>query len=172
MRDYACLMLDYKVPEFITEIQKSIPKEELYLGENENEIKNNTYGIENETHVTICYGLENDVKFEDLKEYLFPINDYKTILVDVSMFDNPNFDVLKVAAKCPIAAKSNKLIMDNFDVHTEYKDFNPHMTIAYLKKGFGEKYKKDILNKIDTIKPYGFNYSYGEDGEDKNEHHK
>jgi len=170
MRDYACLMLDYKIPEFITDIQKTIPEDEIYFG-NDEEKEDNIFGVEDEAHITIVYGLENDIKFEDLKDHLFPINDYKTILVDVSMFDNPKFDVLKVAAKCPVAAKSNKAIMDNFDVHTDYKDFNPHMTIAYLKKGFGEKYKKDILNKIDTIKPYGFNYSYSIDGEDKNEYH-
>jgi 2'-5' RNA ligase len=62
--------------------------------------------------------------------------------------------------------------MENFDVHTDYPDFNPHMTIAYMKKGKAEKYKKEILDKIDTIKPYGFNYSYSENGKDKNEYIK
>src|ERR1019366_8733596 len=102
MRDYACLMLDYKMPEFITDIQKTIPEDEIYFG-TDKEKKDNIYGIEDESHITICFGLENDVEFKDLKEYLFPINDYKTILVDVSIFDNPDYDVLKVAAKCPVA---------------------------------------------------------------------
>lgn len=172
MRDYACIMLDYEQPEFIKEIQKSIPEEEVYFGENEEEKEKNMYGIEDEAHITICYGLENEVKFEDFKKYLFPLSNYKTILVNISTFKNEKFDVLKVDARCPKAAESNKSIMDNFEVHTDFKEFHPHMTIAYMKKGFADKYTKDMLDKIDTLIPTDFNYSYTEKGEDKNEFHK
>lgn len=172
MRDYACLMLDYEMPDFIKEIQKTIPEDEIYFGTDQ-EKKHNTYGLEDEAHITVVYGLENKVSYDELKEHLFPIEDYKTILVNISTFENEKFDVLKVSAKCPKAAESNKLIMDNFDVHTDFPDFNPHMTIAYMKKGCADKYKKDILSKIDTIKPYGFNYSYSDkDGKNKNEYYK
>lgn len=170
MRDYACIMLEYDMPEFVKELQKSIPEEELYLGKTEKE--NDDYGIENKAHITLVYGLDNKVEFKDLKQYLSPLNDYKTILVNISTFSNDDFDVLKVGAKCPKAAESNKEIMENFDVHTDFDEYIPHMTIAYLKKGFANKYTKDMLNKIDTIKPFGFNYSYFKDDEDKNEYHK
>lgn len=171
MREYACIMLDYEMPEFIKEIQKKIPEDDIYFG-SEDDKEKNMFGIEDECHITIVYGLDNGVNFKDIEPYLFPLNEYKTILVDISTFENKNFDVLKVTAKCPKAAESNKLIMNNFDVHSDYPDFSPHMTIAYMKKGKADKYKKDILDKIDTIKPYGFNYSYNRDGEDKNEYHK
>lgn len=172
MRDYACIMLDYEMPEFIREIQKEIPEDDIYFGETEKDKENSIYGLEKESHITIVFGLDNDVKFNEISKYLFPLNEYKTLLVNISTFENEIFDVLKVSAKCPKAAESNKLIMENFDVTTSFKDFKPHMTIAYLKKGKGDKYKKDILDKIYTIKPYGFNYSYRRDGEDKNEYHK
>ncbi len=171
MREYACIMLDYKMPEFIKEIQKKIPEEDIYFGSEDDRSKN-MFGLENECHITIVYGLNNDVEFKNIEPYLFQLNEYKTILTDISTFENKNFDVLKVTAKCPKAFESNKLIMNNFDVHTDYPDYNPHMTIAYMKKGKADKYKKKILDKIDTIKPCGFNYSYHRDGEDKNEHHK
>lgn len=171
MREYACIMLDYNMPEFIKELQKKIPEDEIYFGTDE-EKKNNTYGIEKESHITIVYGLDNSVKYDEIKPYLFDVNDYKTILVNISTFDCDDYDVLKVTAKCPKALESNKLIMENFDVTTTYPDFKPHMTIAYLKKGEGEKYKKNILDKIDTIKPYRFNYSYSLDGKNKNEFYK
>lgn len=170
MRDYACIMLEYDMPEFVKELQKSIPEEELYLGKTEKE--KDDYGIENKAHITLVYGLDNKVEFKDLKQYLSPLNDYKTILVNISTFSNDDFDVLKVGAKCPKAAESNKEIMENFDVHTDFDEYIPHMTIAYLKKGFANKYTKNMLNKIDTIKPFGFNYSYFKDGEDKHEYHK
>lgn len=172
MREYACLMLDYGMPEFIKEIQKTIPEEDIYFGETEKEKEENMYGIEDECHITIVFGLDNDVEFKEIEKYLYPLHEYKTILVNISIFENDKFDVLKVTAKCPKAVESNNLIMENFDVHTTFKDFKPHMTIAYMKKGKADKYKKNILDKIDTIKPYGFNYSYRRDGEDKNEYHK
>lgn len=172
MREYACIMLDYEMPEFIKEIQNKIPKEDLYLGETEKDIKNNNFGIEDESHVTIVYGLDNSVKFKEIEPYLFPLKEYKSILVNVSTFENKLFDVLKVSVKCPKAAESHDLISKNFKIHTDYPDFKAHMTIAYLKKGKAEKYKKDMLDKIITVTPYGFNYSYSEDGEDKNEYYK
>ena len=171
MREYACIMLDYDMPEFVKELQKSIPEEELYLGETDKDKEDDNYGLEKEAHITLVYGLNNNVKFSELEEYLLPIKEYQTILVNISTFTNDNFDVLKVGAKCPKADISNKDIMDNFNVHTDYKEYLPHMTIAYLKKGFAKKYTKDMLNKIDTIKPFGFNYSYSKDGEDKNEYY-
>ena len=169
MRDYACIMLDYEQPNFIKEIQKSIPKEDLYLGETDEDIKNNSYGIEDESHITICYGLENSVKFNDIKEYLFDIKKYNTILVNISTFKNDKFDVLKVDAKCPKAAESNKSISKNFEIHSEYKEFKAHMTIAYMKKGKADKYCKDILDKIEDMLPYRFNYSFTKNGKDVNE---
>lgn len=172
MRDYACLMLDFKQPDFIKEIQKKIPENDLYFGETDEDKENNIFGIEDESHITIVYGLENDVAFGDLKEYLFPIEDYKTILINISVFKNENFDVLKVDARCPKASESNKKISDNFEVHTEYKDFKAHMTIAYMKKGKADKYCKKMLDKIEDLTPYEFNYSYSKDGKDKNEYYK
>lgn len=172
MRDYACLMLDYEQPEFIKKIQKKIPDNEIYYGENQEQKDKNMFGVEDESHITICYGFDNDVTFGDLKKYLFPIEDYKTILVNISVFKNENFDVLKVSARCPKASESNKNISDNFDVHTEFKDFKAHMTIAYMKKGEADKYCKDMLDKIEDLTPYEFNYSYSKDGEDKNEFYK
>lgn len=170
MREYACIMLDYEQPGFIKEIQKTIPEDEIYFGETKEQ--KDDYGIETEAHISIAFGLETDVKFDDFKKHLFPLDEYKTILVNVSVFENKLFDVLKVDARCPKAAESNKLIQKDFELHTEYKDFHPHMTIAYLKKGFADKYKKSMLDKIEDIKPYEFNYSYNVDGEDKNEFYK
>jgi 2'-5' RNA ligase len=172
MREFACLMLDYKMPEFIKELQKKIPEDELYFGETKKDKDDNTYGIENESHITLVYGLENDVKFKDLKKYLYPIDEYKTILINISVFKNDKFDVLKAEAKCPMADKSNKCISNNFDVNSDYNEYKPHMTIAYMKKGKADKYKKAMLDKIEDMTPHEFDYSYSEDGKDKNDFYK
>lgn len=172
MREYACIMLDYEQPDFIKDIQKQITDEELYLGETEEEKKTNEYGMEHDCHITICYGLPLDTKFSDIEPYLFPLSEYKTILVNVSIFENDKYDVLKVSAKCPKAKESNSNIRKNFDVKNDYPDFNAHMTIAYMKKGCAKKYTKEILDRIPTIVPHKFNHSYAIDGKNKNETHK
>ena len=172
MRDYACIMLGYKTPKFIKEIQKEIDEDDIYFGETEEDKKNNVFGMENEGHITIVYGIPMTVEFKEIKPHLKELDEYKTILVNISTFENDDFDVLKVTAKCPKAKESNKSIMDNFDITTDYPDFEPHMTICYLKKGTSKKYTKEILDRIDTIKPNYYFYSYSKDGKDVNERYE
>lgn len=169
MYDYACLMLKYEQPKFIKELQKQIPEEELYYGENGDEKEN--FGLEHQSHVTLCYGLENDVKFKDFQQYLYKLDDYKSIIVNISVFENDDFDVLKCDVKCPKANETNKKLMDNFKVHSDYPDYHAHMTIAYLKKGNADKYTKKSLDKIETLKPIEFTYSYFDGKGDKYEHY-
>jgi hypothetical protein len=65
----------------------------------------------------------------------------------------------------------NKNISKNFEIHSEYKEFKAHMTIAYMKKGKADKYCKDILDKIEDMLPYRFNYSFTKNGKDVNEYY-
>lgn len=159
-KNYACLMLDFEMPKFIKELQKKIKDEDVFL------IDDTSYGFEKDSHITILYGLENDVTVSDLKKHLFPLKDYMAILTSITKFENEEYDVLKVDVKCPKAEESNKLIRDNFKTHNKFKDYHAHMTIAYLKKGKGDEYVKDMLDKIETYTPTTFSYSWYEDDND------
>lgn len=159
-KNYACLMLDFEMPKFIKELQKKIKDEDVFL------IDDTSYGLEKDSHITILYGLENDVTISDLKKYLFPLKDYMSLLTSITTFENDEYDVLKVDVKCPKAEESNKLIRDNFKTHNKFKDYHAHMTIAYLKKGKGDEYVKDILDKIESYIPTSFSYSWYEDDND------
>ena len=164
-REYAFLMIDYDTPELIKDIQSQIPEEELYTEED-----NDNYGLEKETHVTLVPCLENDANVEDLKKMLQPLDKYVLILNNVSMFDNnENYDVLKCGASSMVLNDTNRRIREKFPTHSEYAEYNPHVTIAYLKKGLGEKYIKEILSPLVILKPKQFNFSFvGEDGQDRN----
>jgi 2'-5' RNA ligase len=154
-REYAFLMIDYDTPEIIKDIHNKISDEEVYTE------KDKEYGIEHETHVTVVPCLDNDVNLDKIKKMLEPLEKYKLMLNNISMFtNNEKFDVLKCDANSFILKDTNKKITSKFPTHSEYKEYNPHVTIAYLKKDIGEKYTKDILSPLVVLKPKRFHFSY------------
>ena len=162
-REYAFLMVDYETPSIIKDLQKKIPSRELYTEED-----NEDYGLEKQSHVTLVPCLDNDIDIDKLKSYLKPINEYDIVLTDISKFECEEFDVLKCAVKSKALKDTNKEIVDKFETHSEYKDYNPHMTIAYMKKGMADKYLKKILDKLILLKAKNFNFSYFDGDKDKN----
>lgn len=161
-REYAFLMVEYETPAFIKNLQDSIKKEELYTEED-----NDDYGLEKKSHVTLVPCLDNDVNLEELKKYLENISKYDVVLTDVSKFECEKFDVLKCAVKSEMLNKTNKEILKHFESHSEFKDYIPHMTIAYMKHGMADKYLEKILDKLVYLKPKSFHFSYVENGKDK-----
>lgn len=162
-REYAFLMVDYETPSIIKDLQKKIPSRELYTDED-----NEDYGLEKQSHVTLVPCLDNDIDIDKLKSYLKPIDEYDIVLTDISKFECEEFDVLKCAVKSKALKDTNKEIVDKFETHSEYKDYNPHMTIAYMKKGMADKYLKKILDKLILLKAKNFNFSYFDGNKDKN----
>ena len=162
-REYAFLMIDYEKPSFIDELQSKIKKDELYI-----EDDNDDYGLEKNAHVTLVPCLDNDIDLKKLKTYLDDISKYDIILTDISKFECDDFDVLKCAAKSKALNDTNNKIVKDFETHSEYKDYTPHLTIAYMQHGMADKYLKDILPKLIHLKPKNFHFSYvDENGEEK-----
>lgn len=160
---YAFLMIDYKTPEFIKEIKSKIKADELYTEED-----NDDYGIEKRSHVTIVPCLENNININELKKYLDNIDEYGIILGDISKFENDKFDVLKCSVISRKLQETNKKIVSKFKTHSEYKEYKPHLTIAYMKHGMADKYLMNHLNKVIYLEPKNFNFSYY----DENNKHK
>lgn len=160
-REYAFLMIDYDTPDIIKELQEKLPEDEIYTDYDD-------YGIERDTHVTVVPCLDNDVDVEELKKLLEPLSKYKLMLNNVSIFNCEDYDVLKCDASSFILTDTNKKITDKYETHTQYKDYHPHVTIAYLKKGLADKYAKDILDSIVVLKPKNFHFSWvDKDGKEK-----
>jgi 2'-5' RNA ligase len=59
---------------------------------------------------------------------------------NITHFETPDYDVVKFDVKSKDLVKLNKLLTDSFEFTTDYPDYHPHMTIAYVKKGTGKKY--------------------------------
>ena len=113
---------------------RSIPDSELYV-----DPKDDSYGRETEPHVTVRYGLatDNPVDIKALSE-LPPIT---AKLGKVSIFETDNYDVVKAEVVSDSIRLANKKVGELVDLPGEtFKDYQPHATIAYVKKGEGKKY--------------------------------
>lgn len=156
---YAFLLIDFQMPGIIKNIQDKIDKDDIYYGEEGEEDNGWEYGLEKESHVTLCPCLDLTVSAKDLKPYLHPLKDYKCVFKNISVFENEKYDVLKADVYCPNMVKTNKEIGKDFTYNTEFKDYHPHMTIAYLKKGTAGKYVQEMPSKIEEYTPRMFKFS-------------
>lgn len=158
------LMVYYDTPEFIKDIQNKIPKDELYFG-TEEDVKNELYGIEKDTHVTVLACIDEKYKPKEFKKYLKPLKEYFCFPINISVFENEKYDVLKCDVISNELSKTNAVLEKEFENRSKYDDYKPHLTIAYLKKGKSDKYKKELLDKIDKLEPISFVYGITDSGE-------
>lgn len=133
-----CLMLYFDY-EWWDEIVKKLV--------NESDV--NSEGYEKNPHITIMYGFETD-KFNPeladdlnkLKDICPPIDSFDDIYInEINTFENTPFgDVVKFNIQSEKLHELNKKINDNFSIVNDYPEYQPHMTIAYVKNGEGKKY--------------------------------
>ena len=168
-KKYAFLMVNYKTPDFIKELHKNIKNDELYFDETEP----NSFGLEKETHITLVPCLDNKIKYDELRPYLSDLSTYEVLLTNISKFENEKFDVLKCDVFSKVLNITNEKIIKDYKSHSEYKEYHPHVTIAYMKKGMADKYVKEYITPLVILKPTSFHYSwYDEDGNRREKYFK
>lgn len=142
---FGCVMvfLGYVKSEW-DEMQDLIDDEDLYEPKGES-----GYGKETEPHITILYGLHNDIPDSDIKEEIDLLKVPKLKLGKVSSFSNDKFDVLKFDVESKDLHAANKKFT-KFPFTSDYPKYHPHCTIAYVKKGLADKYI-DKLNKASEV---------------------
>lgn len=144
--DYGCVMVEVPVSNW-NEITSIINKDDLYEVEGEN------YGIQENPHLTLLYGLKSNITKEQVEQVLQKAIDGDKIIIEIEnigLFENDNFDVVK------FNIKKTEQLQKLFDSLSElpnentFPDYNPHMTIAYVKKGLGKKYTKTYSHKVSS----------------------
>ena len=138
MYEHGCLMTNFNMPTWKSKILSKIDPEDLYTGDNEER-----YGLEDEPHVTVLYGVhDNEIDFEKFKKSVDDkMNEpIRAKVKGVSLFENENYDVVKLEIESDQLNEMNSMIRENFPYTNNFPDYNPHMTIAYVKPGMGKKY--------------------------------
>jgi hypothetical protein len=138
--EFGCAMLYFDFPQ-IKDIHKLISSADIYT-----ETGDTTYGLEDEPHTTLLYGLHDTVTELDI-QYVMDAYSYRNCKVhNPSLFENEKYDVLKFEVMGDNLHRTN-VDLKKYPHTTSYPDYKPHLTIAYLKKGMGSKYV-NMLNRI------------------------
>jgi 2'-5' RNA ligase len=141
--EYGCAMLYFDFPEMKT-LHGLIQPHELYAPET------GGYGLENEPHITLLFGLHSDEISDDAVLDACGVRPYSNItLSNVSLFKNPDFDVLKFDVDGEDLHYVNN-ILTKLPHTNNFPGYHPHATIGYLKPGAGD----EVLKRIKMGKPY------------------
>lgn len=116
---------------------KTIPEDELYITED------GEHGRVDRPHITVRYGMDTTDPAE-LTPAFKGIGPIHAKMGEVSIFERDEYDVIKVDVESLDLEEANKAIGRVVDLPGEtFKEYKPHITIAYVKKGFGQKYVGD-----------------------------
>tara|TARA_R110000796_G_scaffold161858_1_gene278622 strand:- start:4116 stop:4694 length:579 start_codon:yes stop_codon:yes gene_type:complete len=157
--DYGCVMLYFKISNNVwSSVQDMIPEDELYTEEG-----GVTFGRENDPHITILFGLHDTISDDTIKDLATNLEAPESItLKDISIFSNDKYDVVKFDVTGDSKDELSKMndVFTKQPHTTNFPDYHPHCTIAYVKAGNGSKYVKTLSkDKEIKIKPNRVIYS-------------
>jgi 2'-5' RNA ligase len=149
-----CLMLYFDIPDW-NKILDKIDDDDLY------DDGSGTFGKEEEPHITVLYGFhDNEVKAKDFYEIIEEHGThFKLKATAISLFENEKFDVVKFDIEPTEELLALRKDVEELPNTLTYKDYHPHMTIAYVKSGKGGKYVKDFGKKYLTLETDKLVYS-------------
>lgn len=150
--DFNCAMLYFDFPAMAT-LHQSINPRDIYTVES-----NEGYGLETEPHCTLLYGIEPQVTVDQVAKKLEGIKFGECKAYNLSLFENEDFDVLKFDMEGDNLHNANKALTE-LPYKTDYPDYMPHMTVAYLKPGKGSEYLKILNSQEHSLKPLHITYS-------------
>ena len=154
-QEFGCLMALVNKKDCIPIInfnKKLIKDEDLYHEINKN--GKDEYGRELECHITIKFGFIRDLNELEIRQLLKGQKSFVVELYELSKFDSdPNFDVIILKARSPMLNRLNQLssIYPTQDTHPNYQ---PHLTLGYVKKGLFPNLQKEINFQILIDKVY------------------
>jgi 2'-5' RNA ligase len=141
---YACLMAGFNLPNWDEFIQKFVNPADVLK-------------YEDTPHVTVLYGLDPDIKLEDVKSLLLPLKDIFVTSSEINEFNQNGFDVVKFDVSSPLLAQMNDVMKTLPHKNMNPGSYKPHMTIAYVKPNTAIGYRTVIKPLI--LKPVNYIFS-------------
>ncbi len=154
---YGCIYFYLDIPHWNTLISH-INEADLY------EKENPSRGLETEPHITILYGIENTVRDSQVQDIMNQIDGDKiqVLLQGIGSFQNKDNDVVKINVKSEYLHYLNSLFR-GLPHQSDFPDYKPHVTMAYVNPGSGSKYIDDSFQlEISGIKQIVYSKANGE----------
>lgn len=123
---------DDEVADKVKDYSARIPDEYIYTDDNDD-----SFGREDDIHTTVLYGLK-DEQPDEVDALMKSVEPFEVKLGDISYFepeDKP-YDVMKVDVEGDDLHALNGLLQKSVEFDTDFPEYKPHCTVAYLKKGF------------------------------------
>lgn len=136
--DYGCVMarIDEEAARLVLDFNYKIIGEELLYCEGIN------FGREQHPHVTIKYGLVQSYTEDQMKQMLRNVTPFDIQVKGISIFEGDDrYDVVKFDVDSPELHKLHEQF-GYLPNHDEYPEYHPHMTLAYVKRGYGNRFVK------------------------------
>lgn len=155
---YGCMMLLLQIPLW-EKFQDIINSDDEWINPDPDGFPKG--GVEDEQHVTLLYGFHSEVDPQQVMDAVesFLQEPVQINLKDISHFANEKYDVVKLDVESSVLRRINDYLTANFPYTTDHPDYNPHVTLAYVKSGKGKKYDKKGLNHSFELNSLKFKYS-------------
>ena len=97
------------------------------------------YGLELHPHITIKYGIKTDDE-EKIQSILDGQKGGTVHLGKIESFSHDDCDVLKIPVTGRSLHRLHKILTDALKIEDKWPEYNPHITLAYLKKDKAKPY--------------------------------
>ena len=151
--EYGCVMLTLYCPNW-KEIQSEINPDDVY-----HHPTDPSYGLEDNPHVTLKFGLHPEIEDSQIEEIVnkFKGQNLSLDILGIYSFKNKDFDVVKFSVNPTNQIKAINQELSKLPNSDQYPDYNPHITVGYVKPGMAQKYINP--NKKLDFKIKGVEYS-------------
>jgi len=102
-------------------------------------------GLEEWPHVTVLYGITG-TPIEEVVAEVRKIRRIEVSVGDLGFFNRDNDSVAKLAVESDYLRKINGKLSDSFPVETHHPEYNPHITLGYVRND-GASYSK-VMNRL------------------------
>ena len=136
--EYGCVMarIDEESARLVLDFNYKMISEDLIYKEGED------FGREQHPHITLKYGLVNTYNEDQMRKLLRNVIPFDVQVKGMSIFESDDrYDVVKFDVE---SVELNQLheMLSSLPNHDEHPEYHPHMTLAYVRKGMGNRFVK------------------------------